>query len=287
MSLKPEQDYDVDLINIFVHDLKTPLSAVKSYIELIQEYGELNDRQQHFSDRALDAVERVTRIVHDLLDFVRVESDTPLRTDECDIHLLVKEAIELVLAVANSKQVSIEVDIDPTLGELVADANLLQHVMINLLSNAVKYNKEGGQVFVRIHDERAFIRIDVQDTGRGISREDQKRVFDKFFRGKQKANERIEGNGLGLALTKSIVLKHGGHIWVESVQGKGSTFSFTLPHQSAAYTSGNAKDARQNREVGFWQHHEIAGQEDMDDMDDNLQEPQELSDTDSNSDEMF
>jgi len=287
MSLKPEQEYDIDLINVFVHDLKTPLGAVKSYIELVQEYGELNDRQQHFSDRALDAVDRVTRIVHDLLDFVRVESDTPLRADECDMPLLVKEAVDLVVPAANSKQVTIAVEIDPTLGELIADASLLQHVMINLLSNAVKYNKEGGQVFVRIQDERAFIRIDVQDTGRGIAREDLKRVFDKFFRAKQKSGERIEGNGLGLALAKSIVLKHGGHIWAESVVGEGSTFSFTLPHHPVAYASDDAARTRQKREVGSWQPHDVAGQEDMDDMDDNLQEPQELSDTDSNSDELF
>lgn len=285
MSAKPGSDFDVDMVNIFVHDLKNPLSAIKSYVELIQEYGELNERQHHFSERAILAVERIQRIVHDMLDFVRVESDTPLRIVESDIGKLVYEAIELIEDAVNSRHIQLHIDVGKSLSTVAVDEALLSHVMLNLLSNAVKYNKESGDIWVRVRDERAFIRIDVEDTGRGIEMDDQPFVFDKFFRANSNKKDKIEGNGLGLALAKAVVLKHGGHIWLESKPGFGSVFSFTLPHHPVT-ESKNADNRKKMAGVPEWQQDRPA-QEDMDDMDDNLQEPPELSDTDSNSDELY
>lgn len=286
MSAKPGSDFDVDMVNIFVHDLKNPLSAIKSYVELIQEYGELNERQHHFSERAILAVDRVQRIVHDMLDFVRVESDTPLRIVEVDMGTLVRGTVELVEDARISKQIQIHIDVEEELSRVAVDEALLSHVILNLLSNAVKYNKENGDIWMRVRDERAFIRIDVEDTGRGIEPEDQPHVFDKFFRAKSNKKDKIEGNGLGLALAKAVVLKHGGHIWLESKPGFGSVFSFTLPHQPIE-DSASSESSPQQPATPFDWHHDRAAQEDIDDMDDNLQEPPELSDTDSNSDELY
>ncbi len=266
-----QEDFYTDLISIVAHDLKTPISAVKGFIELVQQAGPLNDQQQHFSDRALLSLQRMERLVADLLEYTRLNSATRFDLVACDVGVLIREAVELLEANAARRDIAIQVTIDATNAVVMADARLMSQVIHNLIGNAVKYNQDGGLVSVRVSDAPGELRVDVKDTGVGIQPDDVGRVFERFYRAKGNAGTKVEGSGLGLAIAQTVVRKHGGRIWVESVQGEGSTFSFTLPRPASAQ--------RDRDELAY-----EVGSEAPDAVDDNMQEAREMPDTDSHSD---
>ncbi|MDQ7036949.1 MAG: HAMP domain-containing sensor histidine kinase [Anaerolineae bacterium] len=203
----PKDDYE--LLNNFAHDLKTPLAAVKSYIELMDVYGELNERQQHFYDRAQQSVDRIERIVVALLDYSRLEQNRALNLQICNLHKMLETTAAILESAADAKDISIEIDIPASESQVYADPLLLEHAIINLLTNAIKYNKYGGKVFVRAQDAGSQVRIDISDTGLGIPREDQARVWERFYRIERRSQSDIEGTGLGLAIVRSVIERHG------------------------------------------------------------------------------
>lgn len=225
------EDYSTDLISIVVHDLKSPVSAARGFLELIQVTGTLNERQEHYLGRAMIALTRMETLIASLLDFARLEAGVALEITHVDLFALIDDALELFVDVASQRNIVIHVQASPqTTLSVPADERLLAHVFSNLLSNAIKYNRDGGQVWVRIIDQHSVVRVDVQDNGIGILPEDQPYVFDRFYRSRAKRGAaKVDGTGLGLAICQMVVHLHGGNIWVESTPGEGSTFSFTLP----------------------------------------------------------
>ena len=150
--------------------------------------------------------------------------------------------------------------------------------MLNLVSNAIKYNRPEGNVWVTAKGSADAVEVSVRDSGMGISPEDQRHIFDRFFRAnKGSGKEKIEGTGLGLSIVKSLVDKHGGQVWVESEVGVGSTFTFVLPrspqlnegHESAREPSNGVIETAE----GFDIVREVNSNEELDAVDDNLQEP--------------
>lgn len=266
-----QEDYYNDLISIVAHDLKTPLSAAKSFIDLLQQAGPLNDQQTHFSERALLSLERMERLVADLLEYARIHSDSAFELTVCDLRTLIHEALEILEETALQRQITIYLDLDNGSALVRGDARMLSQVINNLLSNAIKYNHDGGEIWVRVAETEEGVRVDVRDTGIGIALEDQPKVFERFFRSKPKSghSSRVEGSGLGLAIVHTIIEKHGGRIWVESVKSEGSTFSFLLPLYR--YPRDSAP---------FYG----VGDESSDVVNDDMQEPREKPDTDSKSD---
>lgn len=270
MSSQHEEFYD-DLLSIVAHDLKTPISAVKGFIELVQQAGPLTDQQKHFSDRALLSLQRMERLVADLLEYARLNSATRFDLAVCDVGALIREAVELLEETAARREISIRVSVETASPVAMADARLLSQVIHNLIGNAIKYNRDGGSVMARVSEGRGELRVDVQDTGVGIPADEVGRVFERFYRSRTSAGTRVEGSGLGLAIAQTIVKKHGGRIWVESVQGEGSTFSIALPRA--------VTPQRDETDLTY-----EAGSEAKDAVDDTMQEAREVHDTDSHSD---
>jgi signal transduction histidine kinase len=141
---------------------------------------------------------------------------------------LVQESLEVVRAQALTKGISLETQIDASLAPVHGDRKLLKQLLLNLLTNAIKYNSQGGKVVVSLHSEAGEVLMEVRDTGRGISPENQTRLFEKFYRVSD-GDDEVQGTGLGLAIAKRVAESHGGQITVESALGKGSSFSVHLP----------------------------------------------------------
>jgi signal transduction histidine kinase len=286
------QDWN-DLLGDVAHDLKTPISAVKGFIELMQHTGPLNERQLHFSERALAGLQHMEQLVTRLLELAWIDADRPLDTHETDLGELISAAVDMLEDQATRRQVTIEVKIDPKLGMIQAEERRLEQVLMNLLSNAVKYNREGGKVWVTALGKRKEVQVSVRDTGRGIPPERQQAVFERFVRAQTSKEHKVEGTGLGLSIVKAVVEKHGGRIWLESVVDEGSSFIFVLPRRppkSEHVTQETTRETVEPEEESLLRAEgtdyvvpHVTGEQ-IDVVDDNLQEPPQanLSDDDYN-----
>lgn len=220
-----------DFVAEMVHELRTPLLALKTSTVLLLR-PELPDEKRHDMIKTMQGeTDRLMNLTTEFLDVAQMESGrTKLNINPFDLHKLLKDSAEVVNPQASAKGVTINIDeIDVF---VAGDRGKIKQVLLNLLTNAIKYNVENGQVFIKsdiIQQEgEDRVRIAIEDTGHGISKEDQKHMFQKFFRVKATASN-VSGTGLGLVITKHIVEAHGGLIWLESEEGKGTTFLFTIP----------------------------------------------------------
>ncbi len=227
-----------DLIGEVAHDLKTPITAVKGFIELIQASGELNERQQQFSERALASLEHMQRLVSQLTEITRLEQN--LEVEDCDLSTVVSSAVEMLNETAAQRSITLHANISPDAGVIRAQPNQVDQVLLNLLSNAIKYNRADGEVWVNVEGSESTVRVSVRDTGRGIPAEDQPFIFDRFFRSQANSRANPEGSGLGLAIVKAVIDKHHGAIWLESALDEGSTFTFILPRDPDNYQHRSA-----------------------------------------------
>lgn len=234
-----------DPLSVIAHDLKVPLGVVKLNVELVQKMGNLNPIQAKSAERALLAIERITGIIDTWLDLSRLESsEGPGQIVDCDLKSIITGAIDLVESAAAARGISVYVNVPAGLEPVRGDPVRLGQVVSNLLSNAVKYNRDGGTIWVEVALEPEAVRVSVRDTGEGIHPDDLPHIFDRLYRGRRQ--ERTEGIGLGLAIARMIVIRHGGNIWAESVYGEGSTFSFRLPRTGGQRDSVE-RDTRDSR----------------------------------------
>lgn len=212
------------------HELKTPLTTIKGFVSVILsgEVGPLNEQQLNFLTVTDQSVNRLTHLISNLLDLSRLNGKVELEFQKVDLAELVKSSVSTMLLKAREKNVSITNELVKGLPQVHADTRWIGQVVDNLLINAIKYAGSGASVKVTGTDKGEAVVVCVEDNGPGIPLEEQKMVFDKFYRGKASANQ-VPGTGLGLAISKSVVEKHGGKIWVESKPGKGSKFCFALP----------------------------------------------------------
>jgi len=221
-----------ELVSTVSHELRTPLASLRGFVELMLTREFPPERQREFLLIIHDEVKRLTNLINDFLDIQRIEAG---RQDylfkPTALPLLIRET--LTLFQSNSDELAIHVDVDSTLPLVHADADRVQQVLLNLLSNAVKFSPNGGEIDVGTRQEGAEVLVWVRDQGIGITPEALPKLFTKFFRADNKATRTIGGTGLGLALVKRIITAHGGNVWVESEMGKGSTFFFTLPIETA------------------------------------------------------
>lgn len=276
-NTQSHDDFERDLISIVAHDLKTPISAVKGFIQLLEHVGTLSEQQQHLVGRAMHSLERMEFLVTDLLDLSRIEGKDNIEFTPVDLAEIIAETVEMLDGLTTTRGITVKVSVKSGTSKASGDARWLRQVIGNLLSNAIKYNREKGEVFVSLANESGKVRLDVRDTGVGISAEDQKHVFEQFFRVHQTdKDERIEGTGLGLAIVERIIVKHKGRIWVTSEPGKGSTFSVVLPA---------AKSKSRSRRLPTALNLAMAG-ESADGIDDFHQDSSEKIEIDSKSDEL-
>ena len=211
------------------HELRTPLTTVKAAVDTLQD-GALEDRAVAigFLKRINSEVDRMTNLVADLLELSRLESGhvVPHRTP-LDLALLIQEAVERFAMPAAQNEVTLRHLVSDAAPQVSADADMLRQVLSNLLDNAIKYTAPSGSVEVSARTANGNAVVTVADTGQGIPREHVPHVFERFY--KVERARREGGTGLGLAIVKHIVQAHGGDVFVESQEGAGSTFVFTLP----------------------------------------------------------
>ncbi|NWG17354.1 MAG: HAMP domain-containing histidine kinase [Chloroflexi bacterium] len=239
-----------DWLNTVAHDLKTPINSVRGCIELVQQLGPLNERQKHFADKAMTGLQRMEHLVARLLEISWIDAEMALSLMDCDLGMIIREVVDLLRPSAERRQITIQLDLDPKLGMIIADMQRITQVVDNLVSNAVKYNLDGGQVWIKAIRQEDRVLLSVRDSGIGISPEDQPHVFERFFRSREGVARKIEGSGLGLAITKAIVQKHGGRIWLESKPKlDGTMFYVALPLQNAV-SEGGERLAEARHEVG-------------------------------------
>ena len=217
-----------EFVHTVSHDLRSPLTSVIGYTELVERAGTLNDLQRDFLHRIQDSVQQITGLINDLLDIGSLEAGLDTRREFIQLDGILRYTIDMLQGQIKSKHLTLKTDIGPSLPALRANPIRLRQVMDNVVGNAIKYSFPGGEINVSIHSEGDQMILSVIDAGPGIPAAEQPRIFDKFYRASN-INPDIEGSGLGLAIVKTIVESHQGRIWVESTEGKGSSFFVVLP----------------------------------------------------------
>ncbi len=220
-----------DFISEMVHELRTPLAALKASASLLMRPDLPEHRRKQIVQTMESETDRLTRMTTDFLDLARLESGrTRLETSVFNLNELLLESVDVVRNQAADRHVTISISCDPTL-QLEADRGKIKQVLLNLLTNGIKYNKEQGAIFITVtppNGQDGMVRVEVRDTGRGISPENQKHMFEKFYRVADTAGY-TQGTGLGLVIAKRIVEAHGGEMGMESELGVGTAFHFTVP----------------------------------------------------------
>jgi signal transduction histidine kinase/putative methionine-R-sulfoxide reductase with GAF domain len=214
------------------HELRTPLNAIIGFSEVLLErmFGEVNEKQTEYLGDILSSGQHLLSLINDILDLSKIEAGR-LELDLTKFYLPValENALTVVRERATRHGIALDLAVDDRLGDFVGDERKIRQILLNLLSNAVKFTPEGGRVNVRAMPADGFVEISVSDTGIGIAPEDQAAIFEEFRQVGSDDTRKLEGTGLGLTLAKKFVELHGGQIRVESEEGKGSTFTFTLP----------------------------------------------------------
>jgi PAS domain S-box-containing protein len=217
------------------HELRTPLNAIIGFNELVYKgkAGPISERQQEYLNDSLCSARHLLQLINDVLDLAKVEAGKmEFRPQQVNLSQLVGEVRDVLRGLATGKRLRIETDIDESLSPVIVDSARVKQVLYNFLSNAIKFTNEGGTITIRIASHGTLLfRLDVVDTGIGISPENMDKLFVEFQQLDATTAKRYQGTGLGLALTKRIVEGHSGRVEVSSTLGVGSTFSAILPRR--------------------------------------------------------
>ena len=213
------------------HELRTPLNAIIGFSEVLSErmFGELNEKQEEYLKDIHASGQHLLSLINDILDLSKIEAGKmELELSDFDLLMTIDNALMLVRERATRRGIELHRTVDERLGQVQADERKIRQVLLNLLSNAIKFTPEGGRIAVEAKPLDGSVEVSVTDTGVGIAPEDQEAVFEEF-RQVGTAEKKIEGTGLGLALSRKFIELHGGRIWVKSQVRAGSTFTFTVP----------------------------------------------------------
>jgi signal transduction histidine kinase len=216
------------------HELRTPLNAIIGFSEVLSEkmFGEVNEKQLEYLLDIHGSGQHLLSLINDILDLSKIEAGRmELDLASTSLPMLLDNCTTLVRERASRQGLILALELEPGLGDWVADVRKLKQVVINLLSNAVKFTPAGGRVTLRARRLEHAVEIAVVDTGVGIAADQQALVFEEFRQAGGDYLRKSEGTGLGLSLAKRFVELHGGTIRVESAPGRGSTFAFILPER--------------------------------------------------------
>ncbi len=218
-----------DFVSNISHELRTPLASIKALVDTLRD-GAMGDppAAEHFLGRMEVEVDSMTQMVQELLELSRIESgQAPLRLFPSAVLLLIEPAVDRLRAQATRAGITLTVVLPGDLPQVLVDADRIRQVVINLVHNAIKFTAAGGFVTVTARAVHDGVVVSVADTGTGIPVEELARIFERFYKADRARSG--GGTGLGLAIAKHTIQAHNGRLWVESIEGKGSTFSFTLP----------------------------------------------------------
>lgn len=221
-----------NFITMVSHQLRSPIVAVQQYFEVILAgmTGEVNEKLEQMLRRAYERLQNLLNLTNDWLEMARINKGIIAeKLQPLNIIIVLAKLVALFKPLAQKEQVLIKLDTASDNFLVQGDEETLEPVFSNLISNAITYNKEGGTITISIKEEDEDVIIEVHDTGIGISQEHLPFIFDQFYRVDRREGQKTKGTGLGLSIAKKIVEAHGGSISVTSEEGKGSTFSVTLP----------------------------------------------------------
>ena len=218
-----------DFVANVSHELKTPLTSISGFAETLK----LNENiDKETRNRFLGIIDgeanRLKRLIEDILTLSFIENDKKEEKESINLYSVYRRVEDMLMISAKTKSIELVCDADESIN-IRANADYVKQIILNLVDNAIKYTPENGDVNVKIFKEKDYAVIKVSDTGMGIPKEDQARIFERFYRVDKARSREIGGTGLGLAITKHIVINLGGTISVESVLEKGSTFTVKIP----------------------------------------------------------
>lgn len=221
-----------DFISTVTHELRTPLTSIRAFSEILLEDPKIDlAERRRFLGIITKETERLTRLINQVLDMAKIDSgNAEWHAAELNMRDVIRESVDATDQLYAEQGVRLDLDLPDTVPTVMADHDRVIQVMLNLLSNAVKFcDRSAGHVTVRLRQQDRTLRVDVADNGPGIAAADQKLIFERFRQVGDTLTSKPGGTGLGLPISRQIIEHFGGMLWVESVEGKGSTFSFTLP----------------------------------------------------------
>jgi signal transduction histidine kinase len=230
LAIQEANRLKTEFVSMVSHELRTPLTSIQGYAELLREDQCITEEQHETLTIIKKNSDRLLGLVNDLLDLSRMEAGKlDLHRASLDLTRLIPEVVGSLRPLIDAKRQRLELDLGEALPAVWADQDRVTQILTNLISNAHKYTLAEGNITVAARQDDGFVRVDVSDTGIGLSPEDQARLFTKFFRAHERSPQAGGGTGLGLVICRLLVELHGGRIMVSSTPGQGSTFSFSLP----------------------------------------------------------
>jgi signal transduction histidine kinase len=235
--LKELDRMKTNFLTLMSHDLKTPLAKIQAVAERMRREIQLPPDQRSDWRELIDSIENsnneLKRFITSVLNLSKIESQKVILNKKSnDINFLIKQTLKRLRPLAQQKNIAIIENLEP-LFSIECDEDLMLQVLTNLIDNAIKYSPTHSRIIVRSQEEEGFVRVEVEDFGPGIPKDQLPLMFRKFSRFLRPAQEQVKGTGLGLYLSKYFIELHGGSIRVKSIEGQGTTFSFTLPLQGA------------------------------------------------------
>ena len=240
-ALETEREARHAFVSLVTHELRTPMTSIRGYTDLLlaEAVGEINDAQENFLHTIRSNVMRMSTLVSDLADVARIESGR-LRIEFSSVEVkdMVQEVVSSQAAELSEKRQTVNIQIPEVLNPVWGDRLRLIQVMTNLVNNAHKYSPFGSEITIAASRQENYwdpegaadmVLVSVHDMGIGMSEDDQKHIFTKFFRSSDPKARDASGTGLGLNISQNLVEMQGGKIWFESKLGQGTTFFFTIP----------------------------------------------------------
>src|SRR6266568_394719 len=223
-----------DFVGYVTHELKTPITTLWAFVQLLQGYHtKTGDKKSQFLlAKVAGQLDRLTNLLNSFSQVYKAQTGMlQLHKEKIDLYEIVRETVEMFQYTTTTHTISIEGNVTKPIS---VDKERIRQVVINLLINAIKYSPNADMILVKFSQEPRQIIVSVQDFGPGIPHEAQERIFERFFRMKDNQTYNVKGLGLGLYIALEIIKAHKGKLWVESTQGKGATFSFSLPITKSA-----------------------------------------------------
>ncbi|TVR19047.1 MAG: sensor histidine kinase [Anaerolineaceae bacterium] len=221
-----------EFMRIVAHDLRSPLTYIQGFGSMLSMVGDLNDQQFYYVDKIMSGITQMTGLIDNIQDAGRFDPETgfyEMQRAPCDLSEVVGRIVESHLLPAEKQELIIRKHIADDIPIINVDATMIERAITNLVDNAIKYTPNGRDVTVTVYREDDHIMIRVQDSGLGISPENQKMLFERHVRISRQEHKRVKGSGLGLFIVRSVARRHGGDAWVESDEGNGSAFFISIP----------------------------------------------------------
>ncbi len=246
IQLKKLDKIKSNFLSVTSHELRTPMSVIKGYIQMMLKgnLGTISNEQKKALEIVLRNSNQLDTLIQDILDISRLESGTmkfiPERTN---VKNMVEQTIETMQTIADTKNIKISINLEENTPDLIIDQERVKQVIVNLLNNAIKFSYDESIITISIRKTGNYVVFEIQDFGRGIPKDKQDKIFEIFYQTDLERDRKFGGVGLGLAISRGIILAHGGNIWVESEPGKGSTFRLTLPITPVQDIEGKFREA--------------------------------------------